>query len=360
MNSKEKEKTPKKEAENKRPPAREELQKLRSSLRKKEIMPRFIFAAGEERFFIDQVDKLLAESYIQKEDWDFNRSIYYANAMTIEEFILSTQNSSLLGGRRLIILREAHTMDNLDKILDYADEIAPETTILICYPSSLKSKEGILERFEAAGAKIIYSPPLRTRQSVSALITFLSRELNIVVAPDASDLLFELVGDNATNMYTELSKLSILAGVIPNRLVSRRLVAACVTKSRELTVFNLIDALINKNHQLSFEIALVMINNKKKYPLPTILSTLFTFFSNLLIVLYQPMTLNAEGIASLLRIKNSYASKNYLLARGKYNAKHTYNILHEIRMAEARSKGADGGGDSNKGILLDLITYILG
>lgn len=338
---------------------KELLIKLEKSVAKKTPLPSLLFIAGEERFYINAVDQLFTSSFIEKEEWDLNRNILYGSDISVEQLLLAVQSISIVGGERLFLVREAQSMKKLELIAENAALIPEETTLVLCYAGDIEQHKSLLEKFTKAQAFILLSPKLRNKRDASTLISYICQREEISLLPDAVDALIELVGYNGTVLNSELRKLSVIASTLPNKTIPKQLLSHYIVKSREYSVYELLDALVNKKRIRAYEIALYMGENEKKYPLPMILSVLYPFFVNLLAVLYQPASISPEGIAALLSLRNKFAAQNYLTAKNYFTAKQTFDIIHELRMAEARFKGAEEGDYTSQGILTDLVTFIL-
>ncbi len=326
--------------------------------RGEEIAP-LIFIAGQERLYMDLIDHLLADSLLPKEEWAFNRVILSGVDNSIDEIIQYTQAGSMLGGKRLVILRDAQDVKKLELLAESSENVLVDTTLLVIYTHDREHSERMMKKFEENGFSIAYSPLIKNAREASAVVTFAAKELNLTVSPDSRELLYELVGNNAATLYAELEKLAILVQKDPAHTISKKLVEYCVLKSREYTVYELLDNIVLRKRATVLDIAMTMAKNEKKYPLPRTLSALYNFFSNLLILLYSPHLRSIDEIQQYLGLRQKFEVKKYELAKTAFTVRHTYNIVHEIRMAEARLKGAEEGDYTPESIFMDLITFIL-
>jgi DNA polymerase-3 subunit delta len=97
--------------------------------------------------------------------------------------------------------------------------------------------------------------------------------------------------------------------------------------------------------------------NPKANPLIPNLTLLFGFFTKLL-VLHQASSLN-DGVFKSLGIMNSFAQKEYQQALKVYPLGRVVDIIHEIRRADAQSKGIESGSMDEGEILRELVWLIL-
>ena len=88
------------------------------------------------------------------------------------------------------------------------------------------------------------------------------------------------------------------------------------------------------------------------------LAILFGFFSNVMMAYYAPDK-SERGVAAYLGLKSTWGVGDYLVAMKNYRATHVMQILHQIRLADARSKGADAVMVPDGEIMRELLFFIL-
>ena len=98
--------------------------------------------------------------------------------------------------------------------------------------------------------------------------------------------------------------------------------------------------------------------NPKNNPIQMTLSVLFNYFSNLLICYYSKDRSEA-GLMTTLGLRGNYQVKDYLLGMRNHSAMKVFNLIGEIRLADARSKGVDNTSASDADILKELLYKIL-
>ena len=95
--------------------------------------------------------------------------------------------------------------------------------------------------------------------------------------------------------------------------------------------------------------------NPKSNPIQMTLPVLFNYFSNLLICYYTKDRSEA-GLMTALGLRGTFQVKDYLLGMRNYSAMKVFNLISDIRMTDARSKGVENTSVSDaelfKGIAL--------
>jgi DNA polymerase-3 subunit delta len=66
-----------------------------------------------------------------------------------------------------------------------------------------------------------------------------------------------------------------------------------------------------------------------------------------------------KGIADFLGLRSTWGVKDYIKAMGNYRAVHVMEILHRIRLADAKSKGVDSVTLPDGEIMKELLFVIL-
>ena len=122
-------------------------------------------------------------------------------------------------------------------------------------------------------------------------------------------------------------------------------------------MFELQNALMNKDVVKSNRIIRYFADNKKSNPMVLVLSQLFKYFSDLMMYHYLPDK-SPGVVASELKI-NPYFVKDYQKASQSFGAWKTMNIITYIRETDARSKGIDNPSADDGDLLKELIYKIL-
>ncbi|MDE6308685.1 MAG: DNA polymerase III subunit delta, partial [Muribaculaceae bacterium] len=121
--------------------------------------------------------------------------------------------------------------------------------------------------------------------------------------------------------------------------------------------FELVAALSQRDFKRALAIVEYFRNNPKNNPYVVTTSTLFNFFSNLLVALYTP----DKGDHSLMAAcgyKWAGQLTDLRNAMRHYNAWHAIEIINAIRRYDAQSKGVDSRRDPFD-LMQELILHIL-
>ena len=74
---------------------------------------------GEEAFFIDYIASSFLKNIISEDEKTFNQKIFYGKDTNVFSLISTLKSYPMMGSRQLIVLREAHKMDNISALENY-------------------------------------------------------------------------------------------------------------------------------------------------------------------------------------------------------------------------------------------------
>lgn len=106
------------------------------------------------------------------------------------------------------------------------------------------------------------------------------------------------------------------------------------------------------------QIAQYFADNPKANPLQVTLIMLFRFFSKLMLSYYAPDK-SLHGLATWLGMSEWQARDNILPAMRHYSGRKVMEIIEKIRETDARSKGIDNVSVDERGLLTELVFFIL-
>jgi DNA polymerase-3 subunit delta len=211
---------------------------------------------------------------------------------------------------------------------------------------SLIEKHGVL--FES---KYLYADRIP-----GFVVAYLKRK-GIAIEQEAACMVADLVGTKLSKVVNELEKLCV--GLPQGQtLVTKAQILATVGVSREFNIFELQDALSKKDVSQATKIAMVMAKDERNFYLPSTLTMLFRYFSQLMLAYYAPEK-SPAGIASWLGVRDWQVTRNYLPAMKVYSGVKVMNIISKIRETDARCKGIGNGGASSEELFSELIHFIL-
>lgn len=314
------------------------------------------FLMGEEDYYIDRISEYIADRVLTEAEKEFNLTILYGADTDIATIINSAKRYPMMSKYQIVMVKEAQNLKNLDELTYYLRKPLMSTILVFCY------KHGVLDRRKKLAAEIekagilFESKKLKDAQLSGFISSYLKRK-RVDIEPKASEMMAEFVGADLNRMAGELEKLVITLPDGCSRITPEQ-IERNIGISKDYNNFELRNALITKDVLKANLIVKYFNNNIKNNPLQVTLAVLFGFFSNLMLTYYAPGKSEQE-IASFLGLRSPWQAKDYLAAMKKYSGVKVMQIIGEIRLCDAKSKGVKNSSVSDGDLLRELIYFIM-
>lgn len=296
---------------------------------------------GEEPYYLDKIADALEEYVVAEADRDFNSYIYYGADAEIDIVVGSAQQYPVMCDRQIVMLKEAQTMPQaktaLARFEGYMSHPNPRTVLVIVYKGgTLDRRSKMMKAAEKSGAIIFSGDKLRDYQLPGAIKEY-CRSKRYKIDDKAVLLLAEYIGNDLSRLFGEIEK--IIVSLPPGQLsISADDVLTNVGISKEFNTFELTDALAKRDFAKAMKIAEYFSRNTKSNPLPYITSTLFTFFSNLVVALCEKDK-SDSNLMQALGFKTPYQLKNIRSGLAVYSPMEILASIETLRSADAKGKG---------------------
>ena len=314
------------------------------------------YLMGEEGYFTDKITDYIATHALTEDEQGFNQAIYYGLESNIDDIITAAKRFPMMAERQVIIVREAQMLKNIDNLLYYLQAPSATTVLVFAHKNgSLDKRKKVATELERTGV-MLDSKKLRSEQLPSFVNGYL-REKGLAADNKSVMMICEAVGADLSRIASEIDKLSI---ALPQgtTAVTPELVEEYIGISKEYNIFELQNAIVNKDVYKANNIINNFAQNPKKNPIQLTLAFLFGFFSNVMMAYYAPEK-SERGIAAFLGLKSTWGVGDYMKAMKNYRAVHVMDVLHLIRLADAQSKGAEGAAAPDGEIMRELLYKIM-
>jgi len=324
------------------------------NLQNKNFAPIYLLM-GEESYFIDLISDFIQHHVLDDNQREFDQTVLYGKDTDITTVINTAKRFPMMSPYQVVIVKEAQHIKDLDKLQFYLSNVAKSTILVLCYKyGTVDGRRKWVGELKKCG--VVYESKKLREYEMSSWISQYAKSKNLVIDEKAMIMLTDFLGTDLSKVANELDKLIITKPTGSNR-ITPELIEKNIGISKDFNVFELQDALINKDVQKANQIIRYFADNKKSNPIQVVLAQLFNFFSNLMIFHYLP-TKTAEAAAAEFKI-HPFIARNFLKAAKSYNAWKTMNIISFIRETDARSKGIDNVSAGEGDLLKELIFKIL-
>jgi DNA polymerase-3 subunit delta len=323
---------------------------------------------GEEPYYIDRVYEFIAANALDEMAREFDQQVLYGRDLQgadISPVIGAARGFAMMGGRKVIIVREAQAVKKWDALSAYLDNLMPQTVLVICYNGKPDKRQGVWKK-AADHKQVVWLQSDKLRDyEVERWITNYIQEYNksqitnhqspIQIDPRIASVLADHLGTDLSAIVGALQKLidGRPEGV---NTIDAALVERNIGISKDYNIMELQAALIRGDVVKANRITQYFAGSKD-HPMIRELAPLFTFFSNLLMYHYMPDKSQA-AVAKELGI-NPYFVKDYVTAARRYPAGKTFLIIGYLRETDARLKGINNPSAKDADLWKELIYKIM-
>ncbi len=327
---------------------------LSSEIKARKFSPVYLLH-GEEGYFIDQLVKQF-ENILAPDEKEFNQYVLYAPQIEMLSAVDICRRYPMMSDYQVVIIKECQSAraDQLQKLAKYVADPSPQTILVISFRGQKAKGKELLDAVKKSKATVFESKKIYDNQ-IGSYISKLISDRGLSVDPKALEMLKEYVGTDLSRLYNEIEKLTTILGA--GAQVTPESIERNIGFSKDYNSFELVDALAARDSVRAFRIADYFRANPKNNPTVLVVSSIFAYFSDLMIT-YFVRDKSEASIMRALNVKNSFAMRRYNIGRQNYNAYQVIEIIRAIRRFAAQSKGC--GSRQNEYVLLrELIFHIL-
>lgn len=331
---------------------------LVKDLKAKKFKPVYLLM-GEEPFYIDRLCDFFENFVIEPEQRDFNQAVLYGRDTTVDEIVANAKQFPFGSPQRLVIVKEAKDVKNIVKkgkkddedsqesgtasgsdgasaLTNYVQNPSPSTILVICYKYGKLTakqckpfeKEGVV--YESVGVKD-YQLPEWIQQRVA--------RAKLQINPEVAALIAETIGNDLPTIHSQLEKLKVI--LPPNSVITRDVVEKYIGISKEYNIFELQDALVKRNAQQAYKIALNFGQHLKENPNVKTIATLFGYYHKMLQYHLSP----DKSSETQVRIFGKFFLNDKVRGAMSYTIPQLTRIISILREYDVKSKGVDSSSD---------------
>lgn len=314
------------------------------------------FLMGDEPFYIDQISNAIASSVLSEDEKGFNQTIFYGRDVSMEEVIGHAKRFPMMSEFQVIIVKEAQDLSRqIEQLIPYVENPQISTILVINYKyKKLDKRKGLYKALKKQNATILETKKLYDNQ-IADWVSILVTSKGYSISMKASHLMVEYLGNDLGKINNEIEKLTGL--VEANETITPELIESYIGISKDYNNFELKKAIGVKDVQKVFIIAKYFSENPKDHPFIFTVTTLFNFFSQLMI--YHGLADKSKAnVASVLGI-NPYFVSEYSTASKFYPMKKVSKIISTLRTYDLKGKGVNSQNLKASDLLNEMLIDIL-
>jgi DNA polymerase-3 subunit delta len=290
---------------------------------------------GEEAYFVDEISEAIENDIIDESERSFNMDIFYGMESDLATIVSIAKQYPMMAERRLVIIKEAHKIKDLEILDNYILNPVESTTLLI----AMKGKN-FDSRKNAYNPKknphiVLFNGKKIADYKLSPWVMDYCKKEGYQIDAIRAQVLIDHLGNDISKLVNELGKLFI------NKKKGEAITAEDIENkigiSKDFTVFELQKAIGMKDIKRANQIILYYAENLKTHPFPVLAINLFNYFNRLMIY-YYCNDKSDSNLAKELGV-NPYFVNEYRVAAKNYPAMKVLSNISTIREYDMKSKG---------------------
>ncbi|HRN42922.1 MAG TPA: DNA polymerase III subunit delta [Vicingus sp.] len=312
------------------------------------------FLCGEEAYYIDLIADYIEKNVLDANEKEFNQTILYGKETDMLTIISEAKRYPMMANHNVVIIKEAQNLEKeLDLLEQYLNQPTPSTILVFCFKyKGLDGRKAISKKIKAK-AVVLETKKLYDNQIPDWITNFL-KDKEYSINPKACALLAEFLGNDLSKLANEIEKLTI--NVPEGTTITPEHVEQNVGISKDFNIFELTKTIGSLNVYKTNEIVHYFAKNEKEHPIQVVISTLYGFFTKILIYHYTADKSN-KNIASQLGI-NPFFVGEYQTAAKNYPIKKAVKVIEYLREYDLKSKGVDNSSTSSGELMKEMVFKI--
>ncbi len=317
------------------------------------------FLHGDEPYFIDRVAAELETKVIPESARSFNQFVLYGKDHDLSSVIGHAKRFPFMFERQLIMVKEAHRLNGIDQkeqqkwLEDYVLSPLQSTVLVFCFQGNADERKSYLKTIAAKG--ILMQSKKLYDNKLPDWIGGYCQTAGVKISPKAIQMLADNIGNDLKRLAGEIDKMMI--NLKAGEGIDAGIVEKFVGISKEYNIFELQKALSQRDVLKANTIIRTFAANTKENPLAGTVAMLYTYFCKVLLAHVSPDK-TEKGLAVALGV-NPFFTKDYMNAARNYPVAKLVEIIHILRMTDAKMKGVDGGAITEQELYKELVFSIL-
>lgn len=340
---------------------------------KRKIFKPVYFLSGEEPYYIDVISDYIENNALSEADREFNQNVVYGKDTELGTILGLAKQFPMMSDYQVVIVKEAQNIKELNKksgddddapvatnnsavpaFLNYLKAPLASTILVFCYKYKTIDKRSAIGKAMQKNSVYLESNKLYDNKLPDWINNYV-KEKGYAINPKASFMLAEFLGNDLSKIAGETNKLFI--NLKEGSEITAELVQDNIGISKEFNVFELQNALGNKDILKVNQIVNYFGANPKENPMVMTMSSLFGYYSKILKVHY--LKDKSKFAAAQALGVNPYFVDSYLKAAHNYPVTKMKYIFYCLKEYDLKSKGVNNGSLDHGELMRELAFKIL-
>ena len=309
---------------------------------------------GEEEFYIDQLMEYAEHKILSDSETAFNLSVFYGKDANWAEIVNACRRYPMFASKQVVLLKEAQQMKDIDKLEGYISNPLQSTILVISYKGKTIDGRSRFAKILDKNGQLFQAKKIYDNYLPSWTSEFV-KSRGLEISPRAVTMLVDHIGNDLSRIANEIEKVSMNLG---NRKdITEDDIEKFVGVSKEYNVFELQQAISNKDLAKAIRIIQYFEANPKAAPIQMLLPALYNHFSKVMMI-FQ-MSDKSEKAITPLFYKNPFAAKQALETVLNYSytgVEQALLLLHEYNL---KSVGIRNPGISDASLMKEMAVKMI-
>jgi DNA polymerase-3 subunit delta len=304
---------------------------------------------GEEDFFIDQVSNYAEEHILDESEKGFNLTVLYGKDTDWSTVVNACRRYPMFAERQVVVIKEAQAMKDILKLESYIDKPLESTILVVAHKQGkIDGRSKIAKLIKDRG--VLLSTKKMYDNQLPAWVEAYVHGLGKTISQKAGILLVDHIGNDLARMANEIDKL--LVNLPEGKKIDENDIEKYVGISKEYNVFELQNAIGQKDITKVMRIIHYFSSNPKAGPIQMVLPALYNFFSKM------NMVFGVKGgekeIAAALGV-HPFFVKDYIKAAQQYGVEGSEKAILLLHAYNLRSIGINDSGVEDGELMKELV-----
>ncbi len=308
---------------------------------------------GDEDFFIDQVVNYAEHNLLEEAEKGFNLTVLYGKDTDWSTVINACRRYPMFAERQVVVLKEAQAMRDLLKLEAYIDNPLHTTVFVVAHKQGKIDGRSKMAKLIKDKGVLLSTKKLYDNQLPAWTEGYVTSR-GLAISQKAAILLVDHIGNDLSRIANEIDKL--LVNLPDKKKIDESDIEKYVGISKEYNVFELQNALGQKNATKVYKIIGYFAANPKAAPMQMMLPALYNYFSKMSLVFVVKG--GEKEIAAALGV-HPFFVKDYIGAARNYGPEATDRAILLLHHYNLRSIGINDSGVEDGELLKELMYKIM-
>jgi DNA polymerase-3 subunit delta len=329
------------------------LEKTLVDLKKHQFKPIY-WLEGEEEFFIDEIIDYAEKNILSDSEASFNLTILYGRDTSWPDLINACMKYPMFSDRQVIILKEAQAMKDIERLEHYVEKPLSSTLLFIAFKGKKLDGRTKLAKLLKEKGVLLTSKKLYDND-LPKWTSELVKSKGYDITNKALFLLIDHIGNDLSRLNNEANKL--ILNLHDRKNITDDDVEAFVGISKEFNVFELQQAIANKDLYKAIRIIQYFESNPKAAPIQLIFPSLYNYFSKVQMI-YSVPSRDEKSVAAAIGV-NSYFVRDYLQTAMKFSSHEIERVLLLLHQYNLKGIGVNDIGSTDAMLLKEMAAKMI-